>query len=100
MVVNISATLARFIGVRPGDRIELEIGTLADVGWMRIAKGNQQKATRHGHAGSVRVRFSGRRLGVKSGYRPTNVRFKTGRNNGKSYLIFMLPRWARPEQGE
>jgi hypothetical protein len=100
MVVNISATLARFIKVRPGDRIELEIGNLADTGWMRISRGNQQKATRHGHAGSIRVRFSGRRLGVKSGYRPTNVKYKTGSNKGKPYVIFMLPRWARPEMGD
>lgn len=100
MVVNISATLARYINVRPGDRIELEIGKLADNGWMRISKGKQQKATRHGHAGSIRVRFSGRRLGVKSGYRPTTVKFKTGTNRGKPYVVFLLPGWARPEKGD
>ena len=98
MVVNISATLARHIGVNPGDRIELEIGTLADIGWMRISKGKEQKATGHGHAGSIRIRFSGRRLGVTDGYTPTNVKYKTGRNGEKPYLIFMLPAWARIER--
>jgi hypothetical protein len=100
MVVNISATLARFIRVRPGDRIELEIGTLADDGWMRVSKGKQQKATRHGHKGSIRVRFSGRRLGVTCGYTPQTVKHKTGTRKGKTYIIFMLPSWAHPGKGD
>lgn len=98
IVLHISATLARHIQVRSGDRIELEIGNLADAGWMRISKGNEQRARSHGHEGAVQVRFSGRRLGVEKAHRREFAKYKTGRNS-RPYLIFMLPKWARTEGG-
>jgi len=99
IVLRISATLARHIQVRPGDRIELQIGALADSGWMRISKGDEQKAREHGHEGSIQVRFSGRRLGVTEAHKSENTKFKTGRNS-RPHLDFMLPKWARVEGGE
>ena len=98
MVLHISATLARHIQVRSGDRIELQIGTLGDAGWMKIAKGQEQRARAHGHEGAIQVRFSGRRLGVEESHSRETVKYKTG-TNSRPYLLFMLPKWARTKGG-
>jgi hypothetical protein len=92
-------TLARFIRVRPGDRVVLDIGTLADNGWMRISKGDEQKAGHHGHKGQITIKFSGRRLGVVGGHATEEVKYKISDTKGKPYLLFLLPKWARNGEG-
>jgi ribosomal protein L35AE/L33A len=93
----LSKSIAQHIQVRGGDRIELAIGTLADKGWMRVMKGNEQLARAHGHEGAVQIRFSGRRLGVMESHKIEAVKYKTG-TNSKPYVLFMLPKWARLEE--
>jgi hypothetical protein len=97
MIVHLSASVVRSIGIKPGDRIHLEVGTLADAGWMRISAGDQQKTIAHGHDGSARVRFSGRRFGVIGSHKPEDVKYQVGEKNGRWYVNFMLPKWAREE---
>ena len=95
MVLRLSASLAHLIRVRPGDRVLLEIGTLADDGWMKISKGKEQRATNHGHKGSIQVRFSGRRLGVTETHGLDHMKYKKGDGS----VVFLLPGWARnPEE--
>lgn len=95
ITLRISATLARYIQVKPGDRIVLEIGVLADAGWMRISKGNEQKAGTHGHKGQLAIKFSGRRLNVTGGHSVQEVKFKQVNVKGKPCLLFLLPDWAK-----
>ena len=98
ITLHVSVTLARFIRVKPGDRVVLDIGTLADDGWMRISKGNEQKAGHHGHRGQITIKFSGRRLNVIGGHPTQEVKFKISNTKGKPYLLFLLPAWARAEE--
>jgi hypothetical protein len=90
-------TLAKIICVKPGDRVTLEIGTLADHGWMRLSKGNEQKAGHHGHRGQIVIKFSGRRLHVEGSHPVEEVKFRTHIVNGKGYLLFLLPKWTTPK---
>jgi hypothetical protein len=94
VTLHISVTLAKFIRVKAGDRIILEIGTLADAGWMRISKGDEQKVGSHGHDGQLVIKFSGRRLGVTGSHPTQEVKFKEIIGKGKPHLLFMLPSWA------
>jgi hypothetical protein len=94
MVLRLSASLAHLIQVQPGERVLLEIGTLADEGWMKVSKGKEQKATNHGHEGSIQVRFSGRRLGVTETHSFEHMKYKKG--NGS--VLFLLPAWARRKE--
>ena len=98
ITLHVSVTLAKFITVKPGDRVVLEIGVLADAGWMRISKGHEQKAGTHGHKGQLAIKFSGRRLNVTKSHSVEEIKFKTGNVKGKPYLLFMLPRWARAKE--
>lgn len=99
MIVHLSASVVRSIRIRPGDRIHLEVGTLADEGWLRISAGTQQKTIGHGHDGSVRVRFSGRRFGVEGSHKPEDVKYQIHTAKGTTYVMFMLPAWARRSNG-
>lgn len=94
MFLTLSVSLARHIGVREGDRVKVDLGVLGDVGWARISRGDEQKATRFGHKGSIRVRFSGRWLGIKETNRPTDVKYHS---DGKT-IKFLLPTWARQNE--
>ena len=94
MVLRLSASLAHLIQVQPGERVLLEIGTLADDGWMKISKGAEQKATNHGHAGSIQVRFSGRRLNVIETHGFESMKYK----KGDGAVVFLLPAWARQKE--
>jgi len=95
MIIHLSASVVRTIRIRPGDRIHLEVGTLADEGWLRISAGDQQKTIGHGHDGSVRIRFSGRRFKVEGSNKPEDVKYQFNTKNDKTYVTFMLPAWAR-----
>lgn len=98
ITLHVSVTLAKFICVKPGDRVVLEIGTLADKGWMRISKGREQMAGTHGHKGQLAIKFSGRRLNVEGSHSVEEIKFKTGNVKGKPYLLFLLPKWARAKE--
>ena len=98
ITLHISVTLAKYIQVKPGDRIVLEIGVLADKGWMRISKGDEQKAGTHGHRGQLAIKFSGRRLNVTKSHSVEEVKFKQVNVKGKPCLLFMLPEWAKSKE--
>jgi hypothetical protein len=95
MELQLSATFAHFLSVRAGDRVKLDTGALANEGWMRVSKGKNQKVCRHGHAGSIRIRFSGRWLCVKSAHRPEKMPYRVDRVDGVGHVHFQLPQWAR-----
>jgi hypothetical protein len=95
MVIHLSASISSFIRVRPGERVCLEVGTLADEGWVRIAKGDDHLASGHGHEGSLRVRVSSRRFGVTGHHKPVVVKHRLVTSGGDHWVVFMLPQWAR-----
>lgn len=95
VVIHISASIAHWMQVRPGDRVSLEVGTLADAGWVRIGRGEDHLASGHGHEGALRVRISSRRFGVAEHHKPVVVKHRLVTSGKKQYAIFMLPQWAR-----
>ena len=95
IVIHISASIAHWMRLRPGDRISLEVGTLADAGWVRIGYGDDHLASGHGHEGALRIRISSRRFGVADHHKPVIVKHRLVASGGKHYAIFMLPQWAR-----
>ena len=101
VVINISASLAALIQVKPSERIDIDIGKLADDGWMRISKGNQYKAASHGHGGSIRVRFSARKWGIAGSNKPKPMKHTIHRDEKtkKTYIVFMMPECFR-QKGE
>ena len=98
MFLQLSVSLAQYLGIRAGDRVKLERGRLGDVGWMRISKGNEQKATRMGHKGSIRVRFTGRWLGIRDSNKPVSVKYICDADGDVPAIKFQLPKWARKNE--
>lgn len=98
MFLTISVSIAQFLGLREGDRVKIDLGQLADQGLARISKGKEQKATRFGHRGSIRVRFSGRHLGVKDSNPPTDLKYNAERGASGTSIMFPLPAWARQNE--
>lgn len=92
---HLSKTIATHIGVQPGARVTFGIGKFADIGWIRIRRGDNHRAEKHGHEGSVRVRMSGRKLGVDENYPAETVKFHLGIDSSGGYVAVLLPGWAR-----
>jgi hypothetical protein len=96
--IQLSVSVAAHLGVRDGDRMAIDRGTLGDDGWVRLRRSDEGMIVRqHGHEGSIQFRMNGRWFGVVNQHDSVRVQYslKVGRSTRQRMLLVLLPRWAR-----